>query len=93
MGKRSKQAKKAAQKKTGKPHKGPCYADDCDRRGGEIFACVTCEDLGRENPFRLQACSLHRFDALQEVKRHAVVKHPVNLLRVMGAALKGEDIT
>lgn len=99
MGKRSKQAKNKAQKKRGKPHKGSCYTEGCKGRGGEKFECLTCEKLyfagkrTKDEIFVIQACSKHRFQALADVKKHAVVKHPVNLLRVMGAALKGEDIT
>jgi hypothetical protein len=56
-----------------------------------LHECLTCEGLGRE-VFARQACDLHDAEALAEVKRHALVAHPINILRVLVAGLRGEKI-
>ena len=80
-----------------KPHRGKCTATKrCEERGGEMFHCVTCENLrdaGKledDKVFRIQTCVPHRDHAVVRMKRHALVAHPVNILRVTVAALKGE---
>ena len=82
-------------KKKEKPHRGPCFDDSCEERGGEIFHCITCEDLrdaGKKKPdevFSIQCCVFHRDAAVDKIKRHALIAHPVNILRATVAGLKG----
>ena len=82
--------------KKDKPHRGPCFAKECKERGGEIFHCITCEqlrDAGKKTDadvFRIQTCVLHRDKAIAKIKTHALVKHPVNIVKVTIAGLKGE---
>jgi hypothetical protein len=85
------------QKKREKPHRGRCtVAKKCKHRGGEIFHCITCEqlrDAGKKTDaevFRIQTCVAHRDKAIAKIKTHALVKHPVNILKVTIAGLKGE---
>jgi hypothetical protein len=46
----------------------------------EIYVAFSCGDLK------------HREAVLRKVRKHAVTKHPANLLRVIGAGLAGEEI-
>lgn len=77
-------------KRKPKPLRDKCFVDGCKRRGGEKFTCRTCEGLGRKKPYELAACVLHREEALAKVKKHTLVKHPVNIVRATIAGLKGE---
>jgi hypothetical protein len=89
-------------------HRGACFKEGCKDNGGTIHTCITCEslvanDLARrgedygtlinhESVFKVQCCAKHYNDGLTKVKRHALTAHPVNILRVMAAGLKGEKI-
>ena len=69
----------------------PCYADGCSADGKNTHACLTCEKLGKST--EIHYCPAHRETGLGQIKKHALVRHPANLLRVIGAGLAGEDIT
>lgn len=69
-----------------------CSHDDCRRRAKAKHECVTCEKLASEERFFLFSCAYHHEPVKARVKRHALVAHPVNILRATGAALKGEDV-
>jgi hypothetical protein len=75
---------------------GACFEDKCHEVGGESFVCRTCEELvaaGKRKPehvFRVQTCPKHREKAEAKVRAHAILAHPYNMLRVVGAGLKGE---
>ena len=71
--------------------RGPCFAEGCEKNGSRTHRCVTCEKRGRD--FSRQCCPEHNEQGLGEVRRHALVKHPANLLRVVAAGLAGEDIS
>jgi hypothetical protein len=85
-----------------RPHKGPCFKKGCKQNGGTIHHCVTCEkirDAQGSDPitkvhevFTVQCCAVHFDEGLKKIRRHAVTAHPVNLLRVVAAGLKGEQI-
>lgn len=85
-------------KKPPKPkrHRGPCYAQDCKRNGGIIHHCITCETLAEAGKieetaiYRVQTCDHHAFKALQKIRKHALLAHPVNILRATVAGLKGD---
>ena len=68
----------------------------CRRRAKVKHECKTCiklQEAGKvETVFTICACSFHAEKALQDMKKHALVAHPVNLLRAGVAALKGEDV-
>ncbi len=49
-------------------------------------------DLDRSKLFTIQACVVHSDEGLKKVRRHALTAHPANLLRVVAAGLKGEQI-
>ncbi len=68
-----------------------CGHDGCYRRAQVKHECRTCDELGKEI-FTVAACGHHATGAMEEIKRHCLVKHPVNILRGVGAALKGEDV-
>ena len=76
--------------KMAEPHRGPCFKKGCKQNGGTIHACITCEKL--HEIFAVQCCAVHYDEGLKKVRRHAVTAHPVNLLRVVAAGLKGEQI-
>ena len=80
MGKAHKQWKNRQPGKE-KPLKGPCYRDNCNFQGGEKFTCKTCERLSVDPPFSIQVCFLHREEAIATIKKHALIKHPVNIVR------------
>lgn len=67
-----------------------CFKSGCVEKALGMDECLTCEKLGRS--FRIISCAKHRADGLARVKKHALVKHPANLLRVVAAGLKGEEI-
>jgi hypothetical protein len=67
----------------------------CFKKGcmGQVIAmdeCLTCEGLGKAH--RVHSCAEHRAAGVAAVKKHALVKHPANLLRVVAAGLRGEEI-
>jgi hypothetical protein len=69
----------------------------CGEKSAAMHECLTCEKLHEENPlkhdkFAVFACHEHNAAGLAAVKKHALVKHPANLLRVVAAGLKGEEI-
>lgn len=95
MGKLERRARRKAAKQ--EPHRGDCtITKKCDQRGGEIFHCITCENLrdagkrDADKVYTVQTCVAHRDKAIEKIKRHALISHPVNILRVTAAALKGE---
>jgi hypothetical protein len=63
----------------------------CQNPGLAMDECLTCERLGRSK-FRVFSCADHRQDGLRAVKKHALIKHPANLLRAIAAGLRGEEI-
>lgn len=71
-----------------------CFKKGCTEKGVGMDECLTCEQLGRtgSRKFRVVSCLAHRTEGLAAVKKHALVKHPSNLLRVIAAGLKGEQI-
>lgn len=88
---------RSRQKKKPKPHRGSCnVTKTCKQRGGEMFHCRTCEELrdaGKKTDdevYRVQFCVGHRDKGIAKIKRHALLAHPVNILRVTVAGLKGE---
>lgn len=77
------------------PHQGPCFRKGCKLNGGAIHTCITCEKIKEAQPhevFQIQCCRVHYYDGLKKVRRHAVTAHPANLLRVVAAGLRGEEI-
>jgi len=73
-----------------------CDHPNCKRRAKSRRECLTCEKLveaGKaESVFTLHACGYHQGNILERIKKHTLTAHPVNILRAMGAALKGEDV-
>ena len=69
-----------------------CSHDGCSRRAKAKHECLTCERLGAAEPFAMFACGYHQNEVLAAVKKHALVKHPTNMLGAAWAALKGEDV-
>jgi hypothetical protein len=77
--------------------KGPCNIDGCRRKAKIKFDCLTCEALveaGKtKTAFAVRVCKPHGARGQQRIRRHALVAHPVNILRAGLAALKGEDLS
>lgn len=71
-----------------------CFKKGCEKDGVGMDECLTCENLGRtgSRKFRIVSCIDHRLEGMGLVKKHALVKHPSNLLRVVAAGLMGEKI-
>lgn len=72
--------------------KGPCFVEGCRRRARVQHECLTCEAKNPDEIHTVKACRKHGARAMQAIRRHALVAHPVNLLRATAAALKGEDV-
>jgi hypothetical protein len=60
-------------------HRGPCFAEGCNRRGGQKHTCRVCESLvekGKlEAPFAVQYCAVHAVDADRAIRKHVLSKH------------------
>lgn len=67
-----------------------CFKKGCTKKAIGMDECLTCEKLGKAH--RVLSCEIHRGAGLAAVKKHSLVKHPANLLRVVAAGLKGEQI-
>lgn len=71
--------------------KGQCFIEGCHRKAKVAHECLTCEKL--DKPIHtVKACRIHQARAMQAIRRHALVAHPVNLVRAIVATLKGEDL-
>lgn len=81
---------------TKKRLKERCGHPGCRRRAKAKHECLTCEKLvaaGKsETVFFAAGCGEHANETIQRIKRHALTAHPVNILRAVGAQLKGEDV-
>lgn len=64
----------------------------CGKEGSAMHECLTCERTKGPGTFRVVCCAEHSAAGLARVKKHALVKHPSNLLGVIAAGLKGEEI-
>jgi len=71
----------------------------CELDATSEHVCLTCEALvaaGKKGKgpddgvFQRKVCPLHRGMALEAVKKHALVAHPVNMLKMAVAVLKGD---
>lgn len=71
----------------------------CQLEATSEHVCLTCEQLleaGKPakgpdgQAFRHKVCLVHRGMALEAVRKHALVAHPVNLLKMVVAAVKGD---
>ena len=80
---------------------GPCFKHPtCQNNGNRTYHCMTCEAVAKEKcadpdmskVFKVQTCDEHDALAQKTIKRHAIVKHPSNLLKLTLAALRGEEI-
>ena len=102
MGKGYRKMIRRAKKVVGKAHRGPCFKKGCQLNGGILHECLTCENLAKAAEmagedhgivvFKIQCCTRHSDEGLKKVRRHALTAHPANLLRVVAAGLKGEQI-
>lgn len=85
--------------------KSPCdfkhVADDgterhCPSKAVVEYVCIACEHLAQNKPNReihaSYGCKNHSEWALARMKKHALTKHPVNLLRAVAAGLAGEEV-
>lgn len=66
-------------KRRPQPLRGPCFAEDCQRRGGEKHICRVCEDLvlkGKlKDAFSVQFCAYHAHEADEAIRKHVLTKH------------------
>lgn len=62
--------------------RGKCFL--CGIQAVVQYDCRTCET------FSIKACRKHEKKGMYDIRQHALLKHPVNILRVAAAALKGE---
>lgn len=58
----------------------------------DVLLEETAQKFKDKEIFNVLCCGDHWEEGLRRTKRHAVTAHPVNLLRVVGAGLKGEKI-
>ena len=64
---------------------GTCSVEGCLAKPRTQHKCKACGHI-------MKSCRRHGDQIWEEMKRHALVKHPVNLLGAVAAALKGEDV-
>lgn len=82
-----------------RPQEWPeCFANGCTKVGKNSHTCLTCERLAATTqPDRevkvIHYCPDHRELGVTQIRKHALLKHPANVLRVVAAGLAGEDIT
>lgn len=74
--------------KRGEKIKGRCSYPECKAKARIQHDCLTCNS----ETFRACKCEEHRIWAAEKIRRHALTAHPVNILRAMVAALRGEDV-
>jgi hypothetical protein len=67
-----------------------CSVPKCAKAAAVKHECLTCEKKGSEHV--TYGCTQHKDTSLELAKRHALVKHPSNMLGAVGAALAGEDV-
>ena len=72
--------------------KHPCSFEGCKAKAKSKFECIACEHLKRKEPHISYGCSKHAEWAMEQMKKHALTKHPVNLLRAIAAGLAGEEV-
>lgn len=76
------------------PKIGTC--DYCASTARVKHECRTCEKIRERKPehetFAVQACRQHAEQAYADIKKHALTKHPTNLLGAIAAQLKGEGV-
>lgn len=93
MNKPSRRARRNAARAQKDDH-GRCQHDDCTRKARATHHCATCEVLKRAGKRpdveSVSFCHQHQEWATASIRRHALVKHPINLLRAGVASLKGE---
>jgi hypothetical protein len=72
----------------------------CELDAASEHLCLTCvqlEDAGKKakgengQVHRRKVCPVHRGAALEAVKKHALVAHPVNMLKMAVAVLRGDE--
>jgi hypothetical protein len=98
MGKRSKQLKNKLRggRRLRKPKlHGPCFFEGCNAKAYQTHHCMTCEQLvaaGKaEKVVTVTFCPAHEGEATAEIRKHAVIGHPLpNVPRAIIAGLKGD---
>jgi len=85
------QATRARSRK--REYQGPCAHSDCEANAYSKASCITCEELGAQKPAGYAFCLAHQDWAIAKIKKHALVKHPVNIVRAVAAGLRGEDVS
>lgn len=70
--------------------KEACFEKDCKLKGVSKKECIACEKRGKAHV--IHHCVVHAGEAMTAIKRHVLLKHPVNMLRVVVAGLRGENI-
>lgn len=65
-----------------------CSVGDCNRLAVVKWDCITCEKQNKTHA--TYACAQHAEKGQAMARRHALVKHPANIVGAIGAGLKGE---
>lgn len=72
----------------------PC--DVCQKMDVARYECKTCESLvaaGKDYKiFTTRGCAEHIEVARSKMRQHAMLGHPVNIVRAAAAALRGESL-
>lgn len=97
-------AKKLARKRAAKQkheelqriRRHKCSVEGCIQRAVAEYVCIVCEHLAESKPdketFVTYGCTKHNEWAMHTTRRHALKKHPINLLRAVAAGLAGEEV-
>lgn len=77
---------------------GACFKKKCRRKSVGHLECLTCEKLAAHAKIKVDeihtvhACDVHWTEGVAAARKHALTGHPANILRAVGAALKGEEV-
>lgn len=71
-----------------------CSVGACKKAAVVKHECITCEKQSKteKEGAVIYGCTQHSEASLEMAKRHALVKHPSNMVAAVGAALAGEDV-
>jgi hypothetical protein len=85
-----------ARKKQEADDRPNCSFEGCSKNSIVTYECKTCEKLKVlrkvKEVYTVHACALHQEQVIGSMKKHALTKHPSNLLRAVAAQLKGEEV-
>ena len=69
-----------------------CSIEGCTTGAAIRHECLACEAKKKDDPFAIYGCQKHAQAVTERARKHALTKHPVNLMRGVVRQLAGEDV-